>query len=50
MTGCVKAYIMLRYPNGKRKQKTFPAEATILVGIKFGKVELSILPETPCTV
>ncbi|CAB4032271.1 UBX domain-containing 7 [Paramuricea clavata] len=32
---CVKAYIMLRYPNGKRKQKTFPSEAAILDLIKY---------------
>ena len=29
------AYIMLRYPNGKRKQKAFPAEASLLVGIYY---------------
>ena len=32
MAGCVMAYIMLRYPNGKRKQKAFPAKAALLVG------------------
>ncbi|XP_028405810.1 UBX domain-containing protein 7-like isoform X2 [Dendronephthya gigantea] len=34
-SGCVKAYIMLRYPNGKRKLKTFSAEAAILDLMKY---------------